>query len=56
MMECKNALKEAEGNEEKAIDILRARGLARAATFTWARTAEATVQAYRAAIGAGAAA
>jgi glycosyltransferase involved in cell wall biosynthesis len=30
---------------------LRERGLARAATFTWARTAEATVAAYRAAIG-----
>ena len=28
---------------------LRARGLARAASFTWARTAEATVAAYRAA-------
>src|SRR5262249_61764700 len=33
---------------------LRARGLARAATFTWARTAESTVAAYRVAIGAGA--
>ena len=26
MMECKNALVEADGNEEKAIDILRERG------------------------------
>jgi elongation factor Ts len=30
MMECKNALKEAEGNEERAIEILRKRGLASA--------------------------
>src|SRR3954468_7902053 len=30
MMECKNALVEAEGNEEKAVDILRERGLASA--------------------------
>ena len=30
MMECKNALNEAEGNEEKAIEILRKRGLASA--------------------------
>ena len=30
MMECKNALVEAEGNEERAIDILRKRGLASA--------------------------
>jgi len=32
---------------------LRARGLARAATFTWTRTAEATALAYRAAHAAG---
>ncbi len=30
MMECKNALVEAEGNEEQAVDILRKRGLASA--------------------------
>jgi len=30
MMECKNALTESEGNEEKAIEILRKRGLASA--------------------------
>lgn len=30
MMECKNALIEAEGNEEKAVEILRKRGLASA--------------------------
>ena len=49
MMECKNALVEAEGSEERAIDILRKRGLASAKnergalplreslvpTFTW---------------------
>jgi glycosyltransferase involved in cell wall biosynthesis len=45
---------------ERALDdeplrgLLRARGLARAATFTWARTAEATVVAYRVAIAKGA--
>lgn len=31
MMDCKKALQEAEGNEEKAIDILREKGLAAAA-------------------------
>ena len=50
MMECKNALVEAGGNEEVAVDILRKRGLASAkkregrlrpkessaSTFTWA--------------------
>ena len=30
MMECKNALVEAQGNEDKAVDILRTRGLASA--------------------------
>jgi len=30
MMECKNALVEAQGNEEQAVDILRKRGLASA--------------------------
>src|SRR6185369_15497273 len=30
MMECKNALTEADGNEEKAVEILRKRGLASA--------------------------
>jgi glycosyltransferase involved in cell wall biosynthesis len=41
-------------DDEPLRETLRARGLARAATFTWARTAEATVAAYRVAIGAGA--
>jgi len=43
-------------DDEPLREMLRARGLARAATFTWARTAEATVAAYRVAIGAGASA
>ena len=42
-------------DDEPLRETLRARGLARAGTFTWARTAEATVAAYRVAIGAGAA-
>jgi alpha-1,3-rhamnosyl/mannosyltransferase len=37
-------------DDEPLRETLRARGLARAATFTWARTADATVAAYRAAI------
>ena len=36
-------------DDEPLRAALRARGLARAASFTWARTAEATVAAYRAA-------
>jgi glycosyltransferase involved in cell wall biosynthesis len=42
-------------DDESLRGLLRGRGLARAATFTWARTADATVAAYRVAIGAGAA-
>ena len=41
---------EAALDDETLRSDLRARGLARAATFTWARTAEATVAAYRAAV------
>jgi glycosyltransferase involved in cell wall biosynthesis len=41
-------------DDETLRAILRGRGLARAATFTWARTADATVDAYRVAIGTGA--
>ena len=41
-------------DDEELRAQLRERGLARAATFTWARTAEATVAAYRTVIGAGA--
>ena len=39
------------GDESAGIDLC-ARGLARAATFTWRRTAEATADAYRLALGA----
>lgn len=46
MMECKNALKEAEGNEEKAIDILRARGLASAKKREGRIAAEGIVGSY----------
>jgi len=45
-MECKNALKEAEGNEEKAIDILRARGLASAKKREGRIAAEGIVGSY----------
>ena len=30
MMDCKNALKEADGDMDKAIDVLRTKGIARA--------------------------
>ena len=46
MMECKKALKEAEGNEEKAIDILRARGLASAKKREGRIAAEGIVGSY----------
>ena len=46
MMECKNALVEAEGNEEKAIDILRARGLASAKKREGRIAAEGIVGSY----------
>ena len=46
MMECKNALKEADGNEEKAIDILRARGLASAKKREGRIAAEGIVGSY----------
>src|SRR5215218_6115079 len=46
MMECKNALIEAEGNEEKAIDILRARGLASAKKREGRIAAEGIVGSY----------
>jgi len=41
-------------DDEPLRDQLRARGLERAASFTWSRTAAATVVAYRAAIRVGA--
>ncbi len=46
MMECKNALVEAEGNEEQAIDILRKRGLASARKREGRIAAEGIVGAY----------
>jgi elongation factor Ts len=46
MMECKNALVESGGNEEKAIDILRQRGLASAKKREGRIAAEGTVGSY----------
>jgi elongation factor Ts len=45
-MECKSALSEAEGNEEKAIEILRKRGLATATKKAGRIAAEGLVNAY----------
>src|SRR6267143_1179480 len=46
MMECKNALVEASGSEEKAIDILRTRGLASAKKREGRIAAEGIVGSY----------
>jgi elongation factor Ts len=46
MMECKGALTEAEGNEDKAIEILRKRGLASATKKSGRIAAEGLVDAY----------
>jgi elongation factor Ts len=46
MMECKNALVEAEGNEERAVDILRKRGLASAKKREGRIAAEGIVGSY----------
>jgi elongation factor Ts len=46
MMECKNALTEASGNEEQAIDILRKRGLASAKKKEGRIAAEGAVGSY----------
>jgi elongation factor Ts len=46
MMECKNALIEADGNEEKAIEILRKRGLASAKKREGRLAAEGIVGSY----------
>jgi len=46
MMECKKALVEAEGNEEKAVDILRERGLASAKKREGRIAAEGIVGSY----------
>src|SRR5919206_201264 len=46
MMECKSALTEAEGNEEKAIEVLRKRGLATATKKSGRIAAEGLVDSY----------
>ena len=46
MMECKSALAESEGNEEKAIEILRKRGLATATKKAGRVAAEGLVDSY----------
>jgi elongation factor Ts len=46
MMECKKALTEAEGNEEKAIEVLRKRGLAAAGKTASRIAAEGAVGSY----------
>jgi len=46
MMDCKNALIEAEGNEDAAIDIIKKKGLAKAAKKAGAIAAEGVVHAY----------
>ena len=46
MMDCKNALKEADGDEEKAIDILRKRGAIKAAKRAERGASEGCVASY----------
>jgi elongation factor Ts len=46
MMECKSALTEAEGNEEKAIELLRKKGLASAAKRAGRATSNGVVGSY----------
>jgi elongation factor Ts len=46
MMDCKNALVETDGDEEKAIDIIKKKGLAKAAKKAGAIAAEGVVHAY----------
>ncbi len=46
MMDCKKALIEAEGNEDAAIDIIKKKGLAKAAKKAGAIAAEGVVHAY----------
>ena len=46
MMECKRALEEADGELEKAIDLLRSRGQAKAAKAAGRATREGRVEAY----------
>jgi elongation factor Ts len=46
MMACKNALTEAEGDIDKAVELLRARGEAQAAKRSGREAAEGTIQSY----------
>ncbi|MCB9592929.1 MAG: translation elongation factor Ts [Sandaracinaceae bacterium] len=46
MMDCKNALVEAEGDQEKAVEIIKKKGLAKAAKKAGAIAAEGVVHAY----------
>ncbi len=46
MMDCRNALQEAGGDEEKAVELLRTRGQAQAAKRAGAETREGVVQSY----------
>ena len=46
MMDCKKALTEAEGDMEKAIEILRTRGIAKAQDRAGRATKEGVIEAY----------
>ena len=46
MMDCRNALKETEGDIEKAVELLRAKGQAQAAKRAGAEAGEGVVQSY----------
>src|ERR1700761_9625732 len=46
MMACKNALAEAEGDIERAVELLRARGEAQAAKRSGNEASEGTIQSY----------
>ena len=52
MMECKKALQQAEGDEEKAIELLRKAGKAKMGGRTDRETAEGRIAIYRAPNGA----
>jgi elongation factor Ts len=46
MMDCKKALEESEGNEEKAVELIQAKGLAKAAKRAGAIAADGVIHAY----------
>ncbi len=46
MMDCRNALKETDGDIEKAVEVLRAKGQAQAAKRAGAEVSEGAVQSY----------